>query len=126
MQKLTILIMTISLVCFLGCSSTTVIRSTDPEARIYIDGEFAGKGEVIHSDQKIVGTSTEVTLKRDGCDPAHYHFSRNERVDVGAIIGGILVLFPFFWTMKYKPERTYEYNCDVVNVPELQQQQASL
>ena len=106
-----------------SCSSTTVIRSTDPEAKIYIDGEFAGKGEVVHSDQKIVGTSTEVTLKRNGCDPAHYHFSRNERVDAGAIIGGILVLFPFFWTMKYKHERTYEYNCEHVVTPQLQQQQ---
>jgi len=35
-------------------------------------------------------------------------FSRDEEVDVGAIIGGIFFLFPFLWTMKYKPFHTYE------------------
>jgi hypothetical protein len=34
--------------------------------------------------------------------------SRNERADVGAIIGGIFLLFPFLWTMKYNPVHTYE------------------
>ena len=27
---------------------------------------------------------------------------------MGAIIGGVFLLFPFLWTMKYDPARTYE------------------
>jgi hypothetical protein len=34
--------------------------------------------------------------------------SRNEEFNVGACIGGVLVLFPFLWIMNYKPEHTYE------------------
>lgn len=33
---------------------------------------------------------------------------RNERADAGAIVGGVFLLFPFLWTMKYDPEHTYE------------------
>jgi len=35
-------------------------------------------------------------------------FSRDEKADVGAIIGGVFFLFPFLWTMKYKPTHTFE------------------
>jgi hypothetical protein len=42
-------------------------------------------------------------------------FCRNEEADVGAIIGGIFFLFPFLWTMKYKPGRLYELEPDSGN-----------
>ena len=96
---------------FVSCASSTIVRSTDPGAKIYIDGEFKGKGSVTHSDTKIVGSSTSVKLVKEGCEPEIYNFSRNEEFDAGACVGGVLVLFPFLWIQKYKAEHVYEYSC---------------
>lgn len=94
-----------------GCSSTTSIQSSDPEASIYVDGEYKGKGAAVHTDTKIVGASTGVMIKKDGCVPQSFTFSRSEEFDVGACIGGAFVLVPFLWVMKYKPSHYYEYEC---------------
>lgn len=101
----------ICLVSFTACSSTTVIKATDPEAKIYVDGEMRGKGSVSHTDTKIIGATTYVRLQKDGCEEKTYTFSRNEEFDVGACIGGAFLLVPFLWIQKYRPERTYEYTC---------------
>ena len=61
-----------------------------------------------HTDTKIVGTTTFVRLEKEGYEPLNSSFSRDEQADAGAIIGGIFLLFPFLWTMKYDPSRTYE------------------
>ena len=58
MKKILILLILLNLV---ACSSTTMIRSTDQDAKIYVDGEFKGKGSVTHTDTKIVGSTTNVT-----------------------------------------------------------------
>jgi hypothetical protein len=34
--------------------------------------------------------------------------TKDEEVDVGAVIGGLLCTVPFLWTMKYKEEHNYE------------------
>jgi hypothetical protein len=34
--------------------------------------------------------------------------ARNERVDAGAIVGGLFFWIPFLWTMQYNPSHTYE------------------
>jgi hypothetical protein len=94
-----------------ACSSTTVIRSTDSAAKIYVDGEFKGKGSVTHTDKKIVGSTTHVKLEKDGCEPQAFEFIRSEAFDPGACVGGIFVLFPFLWIMRYKAEHLYEYKC---------------
>lgn len=94
-----------------ACSSTTVIRSTDPEAKIYLDGEYKAKGQYTHTDTKIIGSSTSVRLEKDGCEPMNFSFARNEEFDAGACAGGVFLLVPFLWVQKYRPERTYEYTC---------------
>lgn len=99
------------LLTFVACSSATTIRTTEKDVSIYVDGEYRGKGEVIHEDQKIVGSTTYVELKKEGCENKQFHFSRNEEASVGAIIGGLFVWVPFLWVMKYKPEHNYEYEC---------------
>lgn len=95
----------------IACSSTTMIRSTDPAAKIYVDGELKGKGMVTHTDTKTVGSTTSVRIEKPGCEPMHYTFSRNEEFDAGACAGGVFVLVPFLWIQKYKPEHVYEYEC---------------
>lgn len=101
---------------FAACSSTTIVRTNDPKVRIFIDGEYKGKGSVSHSDQKIVGSVTHVTLKKKGCRPQNHNFTRNEEFDAGACLGGVFTLIPFLWIQKYKPEHSYEFECDPVKV----------
>ena len=97
---------------FLACSSTTMIRSTDPEAKIYVDGEFKGKGMASHTDTKTIGSTTSVRLEKAGCEPRAYSFSRNEEFDAGACAGGVFLLVPFLWIQKYKAEHLYEFECE--------------
>lgn len=91
-----------------SCSSTTMINSSPNGAKVYLNGEAVGTTPYRHSDTKIVGSTTTVQLEKEGYETFNSSFSRNEQADVGAIIGGVFVLVPFFWTMKYKPERTYD------------------
>lgn len=91
-----------------SCSSTTMIQSSPGAAKVYLNGEPVGVTPYTHSDTKIVGSTTNVRLEKEGYETLNTSFSRNEEADVGAIIGGIFVLFPFLWTMKYKPVHTYE------------------
>jgi hypothetical protein len=96
-----------------SCSSTTTVQvANDPQAKIYIDDEYVGKGTATHTDTKIIGSNTRVKISKEGCQDTYYNFSRNEEFDVGACIGGVLVLVPFLWIQKYKPTHQYEYNCE--------------
>jgi hypothetical protein len=97
-----------SVILFSGCSSSTLIRSSPSGAKVYLNGEAVGTTPYSHTDTKIVGTTTQVLLEKEGYEPLNVSFSRDEEVDVGAIIGGVFFLVPFLWTMKYKPLRTYE------------------
>jgi len=91
-----------------GCASTTMIQSIPDGAKVYLNEELAGTTPYLHSDTKIVGSTTRVKLEKEGYATLQTSFSRDEEVDAGAIIGGIFFLIPFLWTMKYKPARTYE------------------
>lgn len=93
---------------FASCASRTMIQSNPTGAKVYIQGEYAGTTPYSYKDTKIVGSSTDVKLEKEGYEPFITSFSRNEKADVGAIIAGCLVLVPFLWTMKYKDEHNYE------------------
>ena len=113
MEKKTITTKTVSLflaaaILLSSCASTTMIQSNPSGAKLYLNGETVGKTPYTHTDTKIVGSTTTVSLKKEGYETLNTSFSRDEEVDVGAIIGGIFVLVPFLWTMKYKPTHTYE------------------
>jgi hypothetical protein len=95
-----------------ACSSGTSIHVSDPDARIYVDGEYAGTGKTYYSDRKLMFTKREVTLRKDGCEPQRYTFRRNERPDVGAIIGAYYLGVPLLWTAQYKGHRSYEFVCE--------------
>jgi hypothetical protein len=92
----------------IGCSSTTLITSDPPGAKLSINGVSVGKTPYTHSDTRIVGSTLMIKLEKDGYEPLNTMISRDERVDVGAIIGGLFVLVPFLWTMQYNPQHSYE------------------
>jgi hypothetical protein len=91
-----------------GCTSTTVIHSRPEGAKIYIDDMNVGKTPYTQKDTKIVGTHIAVRLKMDGYEPFETQIYKNEKLDVGAIIAGCFVYFPFIWIEGYQPEHTYE------------------
>ncbi len=91
-----------------SCASTTLIQSNPSGAQVYIDSQNKGVTPYNYSDTKIVGSSTAITLKKEGHQDLNVMLIRNERADVGAIIGGFLVLVPFLWTMQYNPTHNYE------------------
>lgn len=109
--KLTTKVLSVSmagLILFTSCVSTTMIQSEPSQAKVYLDGENVGTTPYPMTDTKIVGTCTTVRLVKDGYQDFDATICRNEEVDVGAIVGGILIWIPFLWTMKYKPAHNYE------------------
>lgn len=103
----TIAILLTGSILFTSCASTTIINSNPNGAKLTLNGEPVGVTPYSYTDTKIVGSSNTVLLEQDGYAPLTTSFQRNEEVEVGAIIGGLFVLFPFLWTMKYKPTRTF-------------------
>ena len=93
---------------FASCRSTTLIETIPSGAKLYINGEYAGVTPYSYSDTKIVGSTNHVRLEKEGYETTNANFSRDEEADIGAIVGGVFLLFPFLWTMKYKPVHTYE------------------
>ena len=102
----------------ISCASTTTIRVTDSNdsidknVKIYLDGSYKGRGEVMYSDTKIVGSTTSVTLKKKGCRSNSHNLSRTEQLQVGALVAGFFVWVPLLWVMGYNPLHSYEFQCD--------------
>ena len=91
-----------------GCASTTLFQTTPHGAKLYINEELVGNTPFTYSDTKIVGTTTIIKIKAEGYEDFNYVLKRNEEANVGAIIGGVFLLFPFLWVMDYKPMHNFE------------------
>ena len=104
------IISTLILLSFLitGCASTTLINSEPSGATLYMNGMKVGKTPYTHTDSKIVGASTSLKMKKKGYEDLYVVLSKDEDVNIGAIIGGFFVIVPFLWTMKYYPVHNYE------------------
>ena len=94
-----------------GCSSGTSIRISDPDARIYVNGEYVGTGKGYYSDRKPAFTKQEVTVRKNGCEEQRYTFRRNERPDLGAIVSAYYLALPILWVTQYKGHHAYEFEC---------------
>jgi hypothetical protein len=106
-SRLTKLVAMLAVTAACACTSSTVIRSNPPGARVFIDNEPMGVTPYVMSDTKIVGSTTLVRLEAPGFQPLSTAISRNEQFDVMACIGGI-VLVPLLWIEGYKPDHMYE------------------
>ena len=69
---------------------------------------MAGITPLKYRDSKIVGSMTPIRLEKENYANLNTTLSKDEEVDIGAVIGGIFFLFPFLWTMKYHPFHNYE------------------
>lgn len=95
-----------------ACSSSTMIRTGDPNARIYIDGNYQGMGETHYSDRKLAFTTLDVSVQKDGCEEQNYRIRRNERPDYGAILFGYYLAVPMLWLSQYKDHHEYPFYCE--------------
>ena len=95
-------------ILFTSCASSTLIQSYPTGAKVYINGEPCGVTPYWHTDSKITGSITNVDLVKEGYEPLYSSFSKTEQVNVGAIIGGIIIWPIFLWTMEYKPTHNYD------------------
>jgi len=96
-----------------SCSSTTIIKTYDPEVNIYVNGQFKGKGSAVHTDMKMSWLSSTVKLQKVGCQEEYEMFTKDEKLDVLPLISGFLLIFPFLWTMKYDAVHSYNYVCKI-------------
>ena len=96
---------------FITFKCTAVIRSSDPDSRIYVNGEYmgTGQGHANSTDQKVAFSKNNVEIRKDGCAVENYSFRRSQEADVGAIVGGILWTVPFLWVAEYKPYHGYDF-----------------
>lgn len=94
-------------ILFASCSSTTMIQSSPNKAKVYLDGAFVGETPYLHRDSKIVGSSMVVKLEKEGFNPLITTITKDEEVNVGAIIGGLFFVVPYLWTMQYQPVHNY-------------------
>ena len=97
-----------------ACSSSTTIRVADPEARIYVDGEYRGMGMTHLRDRKLAFTVRDVAIRKDGCEEQTHRIRRNERPDVGAIVFGYYLAVPMLWMARYKDHHNYEFYCEQI------------
>ena len=95
-----------------ACSSGTNIRVSDPDARIYVNGEYFGTGHAYYSDRKPAFTKQEIELRKDGCAEQRHTMRRNERPDLGAIVSAYYLALPALWFTQYKDHHAYEFACE--------------
>jgi len=85
-----------------------MINSSPQGAKVYLNDELKGVTPYKHVDSAISLTTTSMVLKKEGYEDFYTNLTKNESVDVGAVIGGVFFLFPFIWTMGYNPSHMYE------------------
>jgi hypothetical protein len=101
-----ILVLIIYFFCFIGCTSTTVIRSRPLGADLYIDNELVGKTPFVYTDRKWFLGQFEYRLVKEGYHLKEGEIKRSQEWDVGAILG----YFSLPWARKYKSEQIIELN----------------
>jgi hypothetical protein len=106
--KLFPLIAALTLCAFTGCASSTVLQTQPPGATVSINGFVVGRTPYQLTDTKIVGSATPIRFEYPGYAPLDVMLFRNEEVDVLPLIGGIFVLVPFLWVMKYQANHNFQ------------------
>jgi len=108
-----------SIFLFVGCASTTNIKSRPDGADVYVDNIKVGVTPLSYSDTAIAGTTKALKLKKDGYAPLETVIRKSE-FQTGPCIGGLFVLFPFVWILGY-PEN-YDFELEKIPTPDKQGQ----
>ena len=106
MKKKVIVLLTAFLFLF-GCSSTTIIKSSPPGAKLYLDGNYKGVTPCTHSDKALMGMSKIVLMKKEGYK-GFTGIIKKEEAQLGPIIAGFFIIVPWLWALGYPDEYTFE------------------
>ncbi len=106
-MKKKVIVLVTAVFFLVGCSSSTMIKSNPPAAKLYIDGLYKCETPCTHSDTAAAGSSKTVLLKKEGYKDTTGTIKK-EKLAVGPLIGGIFLLFPFIWLLGYESEYTFE------------------
>lgn len=98
-----------------SCASSTIISTSPSDATLYINGEKVGQTPYKHKDTKIVGSENTVRIEKEGFRTYTTTFSKDEKVAVGPLIGGLFLVVPYLWVMKYEDGRVYELRPEKTN-----------
>jgi len=90
-----------------GCSSTTLIKSIPPGAKLSIEGQFVGETPHFYTDKAVAGTLKTVILKKEGYKDFSGYIKR-EKLSVPDLIGAIFLIVPFVWILEYPPQYSFE------------------
>lgn len=90
-----------------SCASTTLINSIPSGADLYLDGKAVGQTPYEMRDTKPMFSTTTVRIEKENYETYYNSITRDEEVDAGAIVGGILFWFPFIWALKYQPTHIF-------------------
>ena len=105
MKKLIALVMVFFFL--FGCSSTTLLKSNPPGAKLQIEGQAVGETPRFYSDKAVAGTVKIVTLKKDGYKDLNGYIKR-DKFSVPMLIGGIFLIVPFIWILEYPTQYYFE------------------
>jgi len=106
-MKKKLIVLVTAFLFFVGCSSSTMIKSNPSGAKLYLDGNYKCVTPCTHSDKTLMGTSKTILLKKEG----YQHFAgsiKREEAQVGPIIAGVFFVIPFLWALGYPDEYNFE------------------
>lgn len=90
-----------------SCSSSVSISSSPSQARVYLDGRYAGQTPLRHRDAKPTGSKLQVRLEKEGHAPLTTEVVKDARVNLWAAMGSVLVI-PLAWLLKYPRRVDFE------------------
>lgn len=90
-----------------SCASSVSISSSPSQARVYLDGRYAGQTPLRHRDAKPTGSRLEVRLEKEGHAPLTTEIVKDARVNLWAAMGSVLVI-PLAWLLKYPRRVAFE------------------
>ena len=97
-----------SILLFASCSSTTLIKTNVPNAKVYIDGRPAGRSPFKYKDMKLSGATTDIRIEAEGYKTLNSEFSKDKILNTGALVGGLFFTIPFLWILRYDPVQYFE------------------
>ena len=115
MLKKTTIVVFCSIFLFVGCASTTNIKSRPEGAEVYVDNVRIGVTPLQYSDTAIAGSTKALRIKKEGYRPFETVLRKSE-FQVGPCIGGALVLVPLIWVLGY-PDN---YEFELEKLPEIE------
>ncbi len=92
---------------FSSCTSTTMITSQPPGAKVFLNNSYVGKTPYSMTDNKLATSCTSISLRKNGYKPLQAMICKDEKINVGAAVGGFFVWPIWLWIYDYYPEHKY-------------------